>query len=328
MEGFVIPVSRPGVDDALSTTERLFGGTPIAEGPGGFNTADTVPLPPFAPISPNLDPQLVFSPGFQENGTGSMSYASSLQPGPAANAAWLVNTDVTGLGTWIHNTSSFDSYQAPSPILSELGNTQTPGVGYNYHEFGAGDSHSSRPMISYEYNIFTNDSAEGAYDPGNNDQIPNLNWGSREQSSEATGLDSDAFYDPSVSQASVTDASTPVTNPDQPRRFRCDRCDRGFNLRKDRDRHEKTEKHRRNAGNLLEVPALVSAGKYTCRCGYRQARKDDYKRHLLTCKMKKQKYHKYACKCGHQLDSKDEHSQHISTCGRGRPGRPRNGTSR
>lgn len=318
-------VNRPGIDDALSTTDRLFG-VAAGEGSSGIDTIDRNSFTAYTHGSPSPHSQLGFPPAFDEDGLGGSAttpYASSLQPGIVVNDSWLADDDGIGFGSWIQS-NPYDASQASSPILSELGSTQTSAISFNYNDFG--DDGSLPGILSYNYNTFGNEelpAGEALGHSDNNNQINHFNWGSGEQSSEATGLDSESIYDASGSRASYTDASTPVTNPDS-RIFRCDPCNQSFKSQKDLKRHQETKRHAKNGSNSLEVP--VPSCKYTCHCGYHQTRKDDYKRHLNTCR-KPPKHSHYTCKCSLQHYDKKEHVHHISGCGRGKPGRPRNGTS-
>lgn len=322
-------VNRPGIDDALFTTERLFGAA-AGEGLSGTNAIDRTSFSAFA-HSPNPHSQLGFLPAFAEDGVGSTApYASSLQPSIVVDDPWSVDDNGMAYRTWIQPHLDFDASQASSPLLSELGSTQTPTTAFNnYDGFGEGGSLSSIPIISYNYNGFGNEEllTGGPFGHSdNNNELDNFNWGPGEQSSETTRQDSESIYDASGSGASFTDASTPITNPDQPKRFRCNPCNQDFTSQKDLKRHQKAQIHLRKTGNLLEVP-VPDCKYYTCRCGYHQTRKDDYKRHLRTCKLKRRKHSNYTCRCGCQLHDKGEHLQHISDCGKGRPGRPKNNTS-
>ncbi|KAF2963130.1 hypothetical protein GQX73_g10446 [Xylaria multiplex] len=62
---------------------------------------------------------------------------------------------------------------------------------------------------------------------------------------------------------------------------------------------------------------------YCCRCAKLNTRKDNYLRHLRSCK-KQHPYAYYLCKCLSHYTSKEEHMHHVTNChyGFGRTGRP------
>ncbi|KAK2732298.1 hypothetical protein CKAH01_02244 [Colletotrichum kahawae] len=68
------------------------------------------------------------------------------------------------------------------------------------------------------------------------------------------------------------------------------------------------------------MQTVHSARKYLCKCVHSAARKDNYIRHLKTCKVKHDSG-SFFCICGKEDSNFDEHLAHIKGCGRGRPGR-------
>ncbi|KAH8201114.1 hypothetical protein TruAng_004741 [Truncatella angustata] len=98
-------------------------------------------------------------------------------------------------------------------------------------------------------------------------------------------------------------------------KFPCPDCAKRFNKSNDLKRHVQT-KH-------------TSDGPYfMCKCGYSNTRKDNYKRHVLTCKNDESDV-SYACICSHVSSSKERHLVHIVPCNvgfHGKAGRPRSQT--
>ncbi|OWT42630.1 hypothetical protein VFPPC_18242 [Pochonia chlamydosporia 170] len=91
-------------------------------------------------------------------------------------------------------------------------------------------------------------------------------------------------------------------------------CDKVFQSPKDLDRHYTTRAH-----------ATSSRGVYVCRCGYSNARKDHYCRHLAQMSCVPQRLH-FQCICSEAASEADinEHRAHVKLCkvgsrARGRP---------
>lgn len=94
-----------------------------------------------------------------------------------------------------------------------------------------------------------------------------------------------------------------------PAQFQCELCGENFANLKNRDRHYLSERHN------------ADAPKFECACGYKQARKDNYRRHLNTCTFPLS--FTYSCSCGHQTEDRERHVEHVEYCGRKRRGRVR-----
>lgn len=92
-------------------------------------------------------------------------------------------------------------------------------------------------------------------------------------------------------------------------------CSRFFKSSKDLHRHYKSRAHIRSSTKV-----------FRCRCGYTNARKDHYRRHLQqhSCTFR---YTHYRCICSQIVpdDNILQHLEHIRVCkeGQGRSGRPR-----
>ncbi|KAM0799176.1 hypothetical protein BDR22DRAFT_342422 [Usnea florida] len=89
-------------------------------------------------------------------------------------------------------------------------------------------------------------------------------------------------------------------------RFRCERagCEQVFTNKRGRDRHYKTRAHAAERG---------ADPTYQCRCGVTDARKDNYRRHLKSCK--KDSLMPYQCLCRtHTVMEKEEHEAHVKSC--------------
>ncbi|KAI8946976.1 hypothetical protein F4801DRAFT_30162 [Xylaria longipes] len=91
----------------------------------------------------------------------------------------------------------------------------------------------------------------------------------------------------------------------------CDDCPTSFRHPKDLKRHKST------------VHATGDECAYSCRCGKRGVRKDNYLRHVEKC-YRELLHPEYKCKCEIPSADKDTHMQHVSNCqhGAGRTGRP------
>ena len=80
-------------------------------------------------------------------------------------------------------------------------------------------------------------------------------------------------------------------------------CNRKFTTAKALQRHVQTTVHN----------GLLEANFYHCRCGKQRARKDNHKRHVLTCS--KDRGIDYCCSCRVSTNEKEEHLAHIASCG-------------
>lgn len=126
------------------------------------------------------------------------------------------------------------------------------------------------------------------------------------------GYHIDAYSDYSLSQAptpiSRSPSHSPVDNTSSGSSgFKCSLCGETFVNQKNLDRHFLSERHNENAP------------KYTCACGYVQARKDNYRRHLQSCSFHID--YSYVCSCGDRTLDKAYHVAHIDKCGRKRRGK-------
>ncbi|KAI0384753.1 hypothetical protein F5Y04DRAFT_247731 [Hypomontagnella monticulosa] len=98
-------------------------------------------------------------------------------------------------------------------------------------------------------------------------------------------------------------------------RFSCDSCNMSFNTTNDLRRHIQA-KH----------PEAADP-QYTCQCAYTSTRKDNYNRHIASCKRKR--VLDPHCKCGFEASSLTELGEHVKVCkfGYGRARRDRSSTS-
>lgn len=107
--------------------------------------------------------------------------------------------------------------------------------------------------------------------------------------------------------------------------FVCEPCKfKRFKSQKDLLRHFKAYKHRVQAAavaaaNHEPLVTLPTDNEYECGCGFRQPRKDLYKRHLRSCKGTRLGL--YRCVCDHATLDHAVHNSHLSTCGLRRRGR-------
>ncbi|OTA92309.1 hypothetical protein M434DRAFT_31976 [Hypoxylon sp. CO27-5] len=91
----------------------------------------------------------------------------------------------------------------------------------------------------------------------------------------------------------------------------CDICKKVFTKNNDLIRHQESV-HSRGGPT------------YRCICGYSQIRKDNYKRHVESCK-KEDILSSYSCKCTKEHNDKSVHLDHVKSCDfgfHGPPGRP------
>lgn len=144
-------------------------------------------------------------------------------------------------------------------------------------------------------------------------QPPSLDW---ESASASLNSDGSGGQTP-LNSESGQDGSGARSHP-------CQECGKSFTSRKDLDRHcNKSAVHGKKPS--ARPDGSVPIGFYGCRCDSIQTRKDLYRRHLRTCRLRQVRRHYYSCKCGHQIVDKEEHHIHIEACGRGKSGRPRKG---
>ncbi|KAK3985208.1 hypothetical protein QBC44DRAFT_162684 [Cladorrhinum sp. PSN332] len=130
------------------------------------------------------------------------------------------------------------------------------------------------------------------------------------------GYNLDAYSEYSVSQAPTPIPQSQSQSPADTTSsgsgsgsggFQCSLCGDTFVNQKNLDRHFLSERH--NEG----------APKFTCACGYVQARKDNYRRHLQSCSFRIE--HPYVCSCADRTLDKAHHEAHIDKCGRKRRGK-------
>ena len=89
-------------------------------------------------------------------------------------------------------------------------------------------------------------------------------------------------------------------------KFWCEKdgCEQVFTTKRGRDRHYETRVH---------ATGRDSDPTYQCRCGKTDARKDNHRRHLNSCK--KDSLTPYRCLCGtHTVLNKEEHEEHVNLC--------------
>ncbi|KAI0378745.1 hypothetical protein F5Y04DRAFT_261503 [Hypomontagnella monticulosa] len=111
--------------------------------------------------------------------------------------------------------------------------------------------------------------------------------------------------------APSTEAKGGSTNRPKSGTWKCNVCKRSFTKKNDLTRHV-TSLHETNGP------------KYRCICGkYEKSRKDNYKRHVNSCKQGAL-YLYYRCKCEEEHADKATHLNHVKVCtfGQGVPGRP------
>ncbi|KAK4188565.1 hypothetical protein QBC35DRAFT_473408 [Podospora australis] len=123
------------------------------------------------------------------------------------------------------------------------------------------------------------------------------------QGYQEEGPDPDSFPVATYSQSDTSDQEAgPSTAPGKP--YRCEPCDENFANQKNLERHFLSGKHNSDVA------------KFKCACGFMQARKDNYRRHLLTCAFEVNFV--YRCSCGETTQEKGKHEKHIDECGRKR----------
>ena len=89
------------------------------------------------------------------------------------------------------------------------------------------------------------------------------------------------------------------------RRYPCEMmgCDKVFTTSRGRQRHYETTIHRSPRETRF----------YCCQCGKKDPRKDNHKRHILSCH--KDRRDDYCCSCGVFTNAKEEHLAHTVMCG-------------
>ncbi|RYP87664.1 hypothetical protein DL770_004743 [Monosporascus sp. CRB-9-2] len=343
------PVNRPDLDYVLSRAESLIDAT-TGEAPSDNIAIDGNVISPFI-SAPNRYPQSEFHLPLTEDGAGAGStpftpalQADTLVPFPA----WQGDDDVMASGSWagvadmMYSSPSYGGDQASS-VVRGVSTSDGASVGYHYND----PDEDSYSQFSVNYGSLGNEALISgvAFDYLDNDNRPmhlaghNYGWGSGDQSNipKTPGPDPAFINDAQGSSASPTDISTtitsitPITHPSEarppgrrgktPHRPRCDLCDKDFFSPKDLKRHNRTtKKHSQKNHEHLQV----HRPEYTCRCGFSQGRKDNYERHLRTCRLKVKTHPGYICICGREDRDKGGHERHISMCGKKPPGRPRN----
>ncbi|KAK4225668.1 hypothetical protein QBC38DRAFT_482443 [Podospora fimiseda] len=158
----------------------------------------------------------------------------------------------------------------------------------------------------------------GPFDPGLANSLlvssPPSNFGDLYSNDFSLGssLSFDAYSDYSMSQAPTPNPQSQSQSPADTTSsgsggFQCPLCGDTFVNQKNLDRHFLSERHNEHAP------------KYTCACGYVQARKDNYRRHLQSCSFHID--YVYVCNCGDRTLDKAYHEAHIDKCGRKRRGK-------
>ncbi|KAI0596826.1 hypothetical protein F4775DRAFT_280118 [Biscogniauxia sp. FL1348] len=90
----------------------------------------------------------------------------------------------------------------------------------------------------------------------------------------------------------------------------------------DYERRSTVQLPQQNPSSLSTPPDDREKPTYTCRCGKTDKRKDNYKRHLITCKKSHLLDH-FICVCGLELNaSSQDMISHIKGCNSGCRGRP------
>ncbi|RYO85919.1 hypothetical protein DL766_003949 [Monosporascus sp. MC13-8B] len=332
-------VNGPDLDLVLSRAESLIGAT-TGEAPSNNIAIDINVFPPSI-STPSHFHQPEFHLALTEDGAGALP--TPFTPALRANAqvlfpAWQGDNEVMASGSWadvadvMYTSPSYGEDQASS-VVSGFSSSGDASVGYNQFSVNNGSlgngglntgvafdcpDNNNRPMHLAGHNY--------GWEPGDQPNIP-----------KTPGPDSAFINDTQGSSVSATEVSTtitpitPITNPGEarpagrrgktPHRPRCDLCDKDFFSRKDLKRHNRTtKKHSQKNQEHLQLPRP----EYTCRCGFSQGRKDNYERHLRTCKLKVKTHSGYICICGLVDRDKGGHERHISMCGKKSPGRPRN----
>ncbi|RYP73559.1 hypothetical protein DL771_003598 [Monosporascus sp. 5C6A] len=242
----------------------------------------------------------------------------------------------------MYTAPSYAENQASS-VGRGFSSSEEASIGYHYNDSDEG----GYSQFSVHYGSLGNGGhiTEVAFDYPDNNNRPmhlaghNYGWGPGDQSNvpKSSRPDSAFINDTQGSSASPTEASTaitpitPITSPGEarpsgrrgktPHRPRCDLCDRDFFSPKDLKRHNRTtKKHSQKNHERSQVPCP----EYVCLCGFTQGRKDNYERHLRTCRLKVKTHSGYICSCGRVDRDKGGHERHISVCGKKTPGRPRN----
>lgn len=125
------------------------------------------------------------------------------------------------------------------------------------------------------------------------------------------GGDQDGYPSP----LSPTKESRIVSSSKRTKRPQCEQCGRAFTKKNDLKRH-KESKH------------SIHGPKYRCICGHAQPRKDNHKRHVISCE-NPIKHTSYRCKCDEEHTDKPTHLEHVKQCSArfyGCAGRPRLGS--
>ncbi|RYP54459.1 hypothetical protein DL768_000765 [Monosporascus sp. mg162] len=343
------PVNRPDLDYVLSRAESLIDAT-TGEASSDNIALDRNAFPSLIP-TPSHYPQPGFHLTLTEDGAGAGStpFTTALQTDPfVLSPAWQGDNDVMASGSWagaadiMYTSPNYGGEQASS-VVRGFSRSEEVSMGYHYSD-PDGDAYT---QLSVNYGSLGNGGPMTgvAFDYlGNNDRPMHLaghnyGWESGDQSNvpKPPGPDSAFINDTQGSSGSPTEVSTaitpitPITNPGEARppgrrgktlhRPRCDLCDKDFFSPKDLKRHNRTtKKHSQKNHEHFQVPCP----EYTCRCGFTQGRKDNYERHLKTCKLKVKTHPGYTCSCGLEDRDKGGHERHISMCGKKPPGRPRN----
>ncbi|KAI1177055.1 hypothetical protein F4777DRAFT_543569 [Nemania sp. FL0916] len=124
--------------------------------------------------------------------------------------------------------------------------------------------------------------------------------------------------EPTQGGASLIGSPQPGSNlspappsPGSRKPHQCSQCNASFTYKKDLKRHQRS------------VHPAENQPFYRCRCGVESVRKDNYLRHVNSCK--KQRYDLYSCNCQYSCAVKQDHCRHVTMCKRysSQRGRPR-----
>ncbi|KAK3368587.1 hypothetical protein B0H63DRAFT_78126 [Podospora didyma] len=281
-------------------TETRFGGLPGASGPShslGVDPADEHHNGETQQFSP-YHPTFVFTspdPRYVALESATVSYLHSPTSSPNTNYSW-----------------------GSSPALWLGSNDQqhlSPSAASSWPDF-AGPSQP--PHVDTTFNTATYDNANNFYvaqhtsphaAPHND---PDSDVGGITNGVEHIHLsqNSETVLEP-IGQVDPLSTAPQRTPSGRGANFKCKfpGCPVTFSDRKNRERHYLSDRHNTNAPKFL------------CVCGYDQARKDLYWRHLKNCRAYAEPPNVYTCSCGYQTSDMETHRAHVKLCGRRRRGR-------
>ncbi|GAW19363.1 hypothetical protein ANO14919_088490 [Xylariales sp. No.14919] len=106
-----------------------------------------------------------------------------------------------------------------------------------------------------------------------------------------------------TSAASRMNTAPPLPSLPESNSWKCLTCSKSFSSQGGLNRHIiHSAQHRESSGTAL----------HRCRCGFKQTRRDNYRRHVNTCK--KTITTLYRCNCGEESSDPVEHRGHIEVC--------------